>query len=80
MTAYPKAAVQNARVGTEPNVRLWPKAAVREHRLTVALVSIAVVRMIYFVAETNVANRPEAAVRTILIIFKVHLRFAHQIL
>ena len=29
MSAFPKAAVQNARIGVEPNVRLWPKAAVR---------------------------------------------------
>jgi len=27
--AFPKADVQNARVGSEPNVRFWPKADVR---------------------------------------------------
>ena len=25
-TAFPKADVQSAGIGTEPNVRLWPKA------------------------------------------------------
>jgi len=26
MSAFPKADVQNVRIGTEPNVRFWPKA------------------------------------------------------
>ncbi len=29
MSAFPKAAVQNIRVGADLNVCLWPKAAVR---------------------------------------------------
>ena len=29
MSAFPKAAVQNLRVGVELNVRLWPKADIR---------------------------------------------------
>ncbi len=29
MTAFPKADVQNVRVGVGLNVRFWPKAAVR---------------------------------------------------
>ncbi len=29
MTAFPKADVQNVRLGVELNVRLWPKADVR---------------------------------------------------
>ena len=29
MTAFPKADIQNARIGTEMDVRLWPKADVR---------------------------------------------------
>ncbi len=28
MTAFPKADVQNVRIGVEPNVCFWPKAAV----------------------------------------------------
>ena len=29
MTAFPKADVQNVRLGVELNVRLWPKADIR---------------------------------------------------
>ena len=29
MSAFPKADIQNVRVGTDLNVRLWPKADVR---------------------------------------------------
>ena len=29
MTAFPKADVQNVHVGTDLNVRLWPKADIR---------------------------------------------------
>ena len=31
MTAFPKADVQNAGVGVEPNVCLWPKADVQKN-------------------------------------------------
>ncbi len=36
MSAFPKADVQNVRIGIEPNVRLWPKADI-EHRRKIAL-------------------------------------------
>ncbi len=32
MTAFPKAAVQNVRIGVDLNVCLWPKADVQIHR------------------------------------------------
>ncbi len=31
MSAFPKAAVQNVRIGIEPNVRFWPKADICRH-------------------------------------------------
>ncbi len=31
MTAFPKADVQNVRIGIELNVRLWPKADIERH-------------------------------------------------
>ncbi len=33
MSAFPKADVQNVRVGVDPNVCLWPKAAVQTIRV-----------------------------------------------
>ena len=33
MSAFPKADVQNARVGIELNVRLWPKADIEGTRI-----------------------------------------------
>ncbi len=33
MTAFPKADVQNGRIGQELNVRLWPKADVQVREL-----------------------------------------------
>ena len=37
MSAFPKADVQNIRIGTELNVRFWPKAAIRTESKSVFL-------------------------------------------
>ncbi len=33
MSAFPKADIQNVRIGIAVNVRFWPKADIQEHRL-----------------------------------------------
>ncbi len=59
MTAFPKADVQNVRVGTELDGCFWPKADIHEQCLTATLAPKLDVQMLYFAAEAKVSNRPK---------------------
>ena len=65
MSAFPKADIQSLRIGVDLNVRLWPKAAVRQHCLTATLAPKPDVRMIYFGDEAKVTSRPRADIQSV---------------
>ncbi len=69
MTAFPKAAVQNVRVGTDLNVRLWPKAAIETESGWVFLNGCsgekADIWVLELRARANGCNRPKAVVEPV---------------